>query len=44
VCFERACENPVMTFQIKKRVNAELFIERTAALYIGDGTNVGDNQ
>jgi len=26
--------NPVMTFPIKKRINAELFIDKTAALYI----------
>jgi len=26
--------NPVMTIPIKKRINTELFIDRTAALYI----------
>jgi len=36
-----------MTFQIKKRTNSELFIDRMAALYIGEtqfrvGTNKGD--
>jgi len=32
---ERECENPVMTFPIKKRINTELFIDRAAAaLYI----------
>jgi len=25
--------NPVMTFPIKKRINNELFIDRTAAIY-----------
>jgi len=29
--------NPVMTFTIKKRINTELFIENTAALYMVDG-------
>jgi len=31
---ERTCGNPEMTFPIKKRINTELFNERTAALYI----------
>jgi len=31
---ERMCENPMMTFPIKKRIHTELFIDRTAALYI----------
>jgi len=30
---ERASENPVMTFSIKKRIDTELFIGRTAALF-----------
>jgi len=29
-------ENPVMNFSIKKRINAELFIDKKAALYIGE--------
>jgi len=29
--------NQVMTFQIKKKINTELFIIRMAALYILDG-------
>jgi len=33
---ESVCENPVMTVPIKKRINTELFIERTAAFYIGE--------
>jgi len=28
--------NPVMTFPIKKRIYAELFIDERAALYIGE--------
>jgi len=28
------CENPAMTFPIKKRISTEMFIDRTAALYI----------
>jgi len=28
------CENPSMTFAIKKRINTELVIDRKAALYI----------
>jgi len=30
------CKNQVMTLSIKKRINTELFIIRTAALYIGE--------
>jgi len=45
--YERVCENPVMTFTIKKRFNTVLFIDRIAALYIGNTrirvlTNEGD--
>jgi len=37
VCLDEiTCGNPVMAFQIKKRINTELFIDRTAALYIGE--------
>jgi len=33
VCWdEGSCENPVMTFPIKKRINTELFIDRMATL------------
>lgn len=36
VCLDdRACENPVMTFSIKIIINTGLFIDRTAALSIG---------
>jgi len=43
LCFE----NPAMTFRIKKRINTELFIDRTTALYIDETkitamTNEGD--
>jgi len=31
---DEICGNPVMTFPIQKRINAELFIDRTAAQYI----------
>jgi len=30
-------QNPVITFPIKERINTELFIDKTAALYIVDG-------
>jgi len=30
------CGNPAITFLIKKRIITELFIDRTAALYIGE--------
>jgi len=41
------CESPVMTFPIKKRINTELFIDRTAALnikenWIREETSEGD--
>jgi len=29
-------ENPVMTFPIMKKINTELFINRTTALYRGE--------
>jgi len=29
-------ENPEMTFPIKKRIITELFVERTAAFFIGE--------
>jgi len=32
---DRACENPGMTLPIKKRINTEQMIEKTAALFIG---------
>jgi len=32
---ESVCESPVMVFPIKKRIHTELFIDRTAALYVG---------
>jgi len=35
-CDKRTCGNPVITFQVKKRINSGLFIGRTAALYIGE--------
>jgi len=39
------CENPTMTFTIKKSINMELFIDRMAALYIVDGwIRVGTNE
>jgi len=34
------CENLMMTFPIKKRINSELFIGRMAALNIGE-TRIG---
>jgi len=34
VAVVRACKNPVMTLPVKKRINTELFIDRTTALYI----------
>jgi len=38
------CENPEMTFPIKKRIKTELFIDETASIWIGEtwiivGTN-----
>jgi len=33
VSVEIGCENPVMIFQINKRINNELFADRTAAPY-----------
>jgi len=33
---ERTYENPVITFSIKRRMNTELFIDRTAALFVGE--------
>jgi len=40
---ERARENPGMTFLVKKRINTELFIDRTKGeTQIRVGTNVGD--
>jgi len=33
---EMLCQIRVMTFSIKKRINTELFILKTEALYIGD--------
>jgi len=30
-------ENPVMTFPIKKRINTELFIDKSAALFMLNG-------
>jgi len=33
---ERACENPVVIFPIRKRINTELFMDRMAALYLGE--------
>jgi len=41
--------NPMMAFPIKVRINTELFINRTAALYIGqtrirDGADQGDHR
>jgi len=36
-------ENPEMTFPIKKRVNTELFIGKTAALYIANGRIKDEN-
>jgi len=46
---ERTCGNTVMTFLIKKGINTETFIHRTAALYIEETrirvvTNEGDLQ
>jgi len=46
---ERVCENPIMAFPIKKRINTELFIDSTTAIYIGETlirvvTNEGDRQ
>jgi len=43
----RLCENPVMTFPIKKIIDTKLFIGRAAALYIlisriRDEINKGD--
>jgi len=44
---DRTCGNPVTMFPIKKRINAELLIDRMAAFYIVEtqlrfSTNVGD--
>jgi len=33
---ERTCENPAVTFPIKKKINTELFIHKTAAFSIGE--------
>jgi len=33
---ERTCGNPLMTFQIKKRISSELFIDKMTALYVGE--------
>jgi len=33
-------ENPAMAFPIKIRINAELFIDRFAVLYLVNGANV----
>jgi len=49
VRWENVCENPVVTLPKKKRINTELFIDRTAALNIGEiwirvATNEGDQQ
>jgi len=46
---ERMCGNSVMAFPIKKRTNAALFIDRTAAFYFVETqirvvTNEGINQ
>jgi len=43
------CEYPVTIFPIEKRINTELFIDGTAALYIGETqikelTNEGDQR
>jgi len=40
-------KNRIMTFPFKKRISTELFVERTAALYLGKtpvrvGTNESD--
>jgi len=43
----RGCANPVIEFKIKKRISAELFIERMAARYILSGSvmiNKSDQQ
>jgi len=42
VCAEResVCENPAIIFPIKKRIKRELFIDRMAALYIGETDEV----
>jgi len=44
---ESVCENSVMNFQIKKRINAELFIDRMSVPHRGETrirvvTNEGD--
>jgi len=42
VGLESVCENSVMTLPIKKRINDELFMDRTASLHIVEtGTRVG---
>jgi len=33
---ERACENPLATYPIMKKIITELFIDRMAALYTGE--------
>jgi len=33
---ERTCGKPAMKFPLEKRINTELLIDRTAALYVGE--------
>jgi len=46
-CDKRTCGNPVVTFQIKKRINTKVFFDRTVVRHMGGtlirvGTNEGD--
>jgi len=41
---ESECENPVITCPIEERINTELFIDRTATLYIEETLHKGSEQ
>jgi len=37
---EESRQNPVITFPIKKRINTELFISKSAAIYMQKGARI----